>query len=271
MSELKPKTILENLKNTSLANKEVWLEPGEYQWIVPMGINSILITACGGGSSSGIVGTSQAGEPTIIGDLVTLPGGSAVTQLSTSYATEQYNIFMSLSGGTGGGNSGALATRKADGRYLYYELDGAHGLIGLGGRGLSPENGGANGSESPKYIGGGGSLGGGGGYGGDNGYGGPSIFGPGKGNSYQENTAWNEPELFPKKGLSGGPGAGAGVRCTSGYSGTAGAGGAAIYKKRYAVMSGQVINITVGRGGVYNGTTPWFFSNGGDGYVEIEW
>lgn len=114
-----------------------YFKAGTYELKIPEGVTSVTITACGAGGGgeggtepyAGLTGgTGTNGEPTIIGDLVTLAGGEA-----------------GGNGGDGGGTNG-----KAGGRGAYYGSNAAKG------EDSSVASGGKAGTKSNPNVGGGG-------------------------------------------------------------------------------------------------------------------
>lgn len=164
--------------------------PGTYEVSLPSNTKKVRITACGGGGggSSGININyttktenlnGEDGSPTVIGDIITLPGG-------TGGKIYPNNIY-GKSGGNGGGDAGVDGIKGTAGKKPtpyssnVYSGTGGGGSLGNGG------NGGGGGETSATENGEDGKIGGGGGgsytyigsksgYGGNGGGGGAAVL-----------------------------------------------------------------------------------------------
>lgn len=236
---------------------KIFDSPGTFTFDVPDGVDVLQIIACGGGGSgaNGSVADTyeyihgNAGNVTVIGDLITLSGG-----LGGKSSGAVSDCVGGDSGGDGGGSGGCC---RAYGEEDNKKNTGGNGLKDAGG--LAGSNTGTSGNSALGGGGGGGSLGAG-----------------GKGGNGKNNTSDTEgSEGSDGKKGSGGGGGGALVAKNRGYnySGGGGGGGGAAIDALFTIESGvnRTIQITVGAGGAIGSTAENHGGKGGDGYVEIRW
>ena len=121
--------LLKIFKKADSVNSQVFLAGGTFS--VPTGITRIYVTACGGGGGArartGATPSAGSGGSTVIGNLITLPGGSGANAASGG-----------LSGGAGGGAGGDAGAAGANG------LAGCGGTYASGGGGGGSLGGGGN-------------------------------------------------------------------------------------------------------------------------------
>ena len=236
---------------------KIFDSPGTFTFDVPDGVDVLQIIACGGGGSgaNGSVASTyeyiqgNAGNATVIGDLITLPGG-----LGGKSSGAVSECVGGNSGGDGGGSGGHC---REIGEEDNEKNTGGNGLKDAGG--LAGSNKGSSGNSALGGGGGGGSLGAG-----------------GKGGNGKNNTSDTEgSEGSDGKKGSGGGGGGALVSKNHGYNygGGGGGGGGAAIDALFTIESGvnRTIQITVGVGGAIGSAAGNHGGKGGDGYVEIRW